>query len=277
MAKCPTAALRRRRYRARTDQQPPALLQGSRQAQSWRVRLLQRPRPAPGFQTRMPSPLMVSPNPPKDTDGRREESGRGGEGATGEIAWVPFGVGRSADGLHRRTAAPMAVCESCDARDGERIRSRELSRTGLARVCGDLRLSGGWVGRRRCRQAGSGMARSRAKARLNFSAQGQRSGRCRVNRRAERVSRPAREKNRRRRVLVVAIRSPRPIRAVQRARLWAIVWTASQAPLAAKRPEGRWFSPTPYLRSRMAFSISAWRRWSASSSSNSPSRSVMKP
>ena len=34
MAKCPTAALRRRRYRARTDQQPPALLQGSRQAQS---------------------------------------------------------------------------------------------------------------------------------------------------------------------------------------------------------------------------------------------------
>ena len=59
------------------------------------------------------------------------------------------------------------------------------------------------------------MARSRARARLNFSAQGQRSGRCRVNRRAERVSRPAREKNRRRRVLVVAIRSPRPIRAVQ--------------------------------------------------------------
>ena len=89
--------------------------------------------------------LRFSPNPPKDTDGRREESGRGGEGATGEIAWVPFGVGRSADGLHRRTGAPMAVCGSCDAGDGERIRSRELSRTGLARVCGDLRLSGGWV------------------------------------------------------------------------------------------------------------------------------------
>ena len=89
--------------------------------------------------------IPLTPNPPKDTDGRREESGRGGEGATGEIAWVPFGVGRSADGLHRRTGAPMAVCGSCDARDGERIRSRELSRTGLARVCGDLRLSGGWV------------------------------------------------------------------------------------------------------------------------------------
>ena len=141
----------------------------------------------------------------------------------------------------------MAVCGSCDARDGERIRSRELSRTGLARVCGDLRLSGGWVGRRRCRQAGSGMARSRGKARLNFSAQGQRSGRCRVNRRAERVSRPAREKNRRRRVLVVAIRSPRPIRAVQRARLWAIVWTASQAPLAAKAARGEMVQPDAVL------------------------------
>ena len=46
---------------------------------------------------------------------------------------------------------------------------------------------------------------------------------------------------------MVAIRSPRPIRAVQRARLWAIVWTASQAPLAAKRPEGRWFSPDAVL------------------------------
>ena len=59
--------------------------------------------------------------------------------------------------------------------------------------------------------------------------------------------------------------------------VWAITCTASQAPLAAKRPDGMWFRPTPYLRSRMAFSISAWRRWSASSSRVSPSRSVMKP
>ena len=100
------------------------------------------------------------------------------------------------------------------------------------------------------RQAGSGIACSRARARLNCSSQGQRRGKCRVNRRAERVSRPARAKNRRRRVLVVTICSPRPSRAVQRARLCAITWAASQAALAAKRPEGRWFSPTPYLRSR---------------------------
>ena len=49
------------------------------------------------------------------------------------------------------------------------------------------------------------MARSRAKARLTFSSQGQRLGRCRVSRRAERVSRPARAKNRRLRVLVVTM------------------------------------------------------------------------
>ena len=88
---------------------------------------------------------MLNPNPPKDTDGRREESGRGGEGATGEIAWVPFGVGRSADGLHRRTGAPMAVCGAAMRGMAREYAAGELSRTGLARVCGDLRLSGGWV------------------------------------------------------------------------------------------------------------------------------------
>ena len=62
------------------------------------------------------------------------------------------------------------------------------------------------------------MACSRARAGLNWGSQGQRRGRCRVRRRAERVRRPARAKNRRRRVLVVTICSPRPSRTVQRAR-----------------------------------------------------------
>ena len=77
------------------------------------------------------------------------------------------------------------------------------------------------------RQAGSGMAFSRAKARLNWVSQGQRRGRCKVRRRAERVIRPTRAKTRRLRVLVITVRSPRPIRAVQRARLCAITCTAS--------------------------------------------------
>ena len=68
-------------------------------------------------------------------------------------------------------------------------------------------------------QAGSGMARSRAMARVNWVSQGQCWGRCRVRRRAERVIRPTRAKTRRLRVLVVTVRSARPMRAVQRARL----------------------------------------------------------
>ena len=136
------------------------------------------------------------------------------------------------------------------------------------RRCSVGRMAGQWE--TGCRQAGDGRARNRARAPLNWFCQGQRWGRCKVRRRAELVSRPAIEKKRRRRVLVVTSCSPRPMRAVQRARFCAITWTASQAALAAKRPEGRWFNPTPYLRSRMAFSISAWRRWSASSSTGLP-------
>ena len=143
----------------------------------------------------------------------------------------------------------MAACSGCGERDGGIGHGKRRSRTGLARVGGDV----GAVADGR-RQAGSGMARSRARARLNWVSQGQRCGRCRVRRRAERVSRPAMAKTRRLRVLVVTICSPRPMRAVQRARLCAITCTASQAPLAAKRPDGMWFSPTPHLRSRMAFS-----------------------
>ena len=170
------------------------------------------------------------------------------------MAWAHGVDGRPAEGLQSPHRAPKALCWSCEARDGERIRSRGLSRPGWREFAGTLgQLQAG-------RQAGNGMARSRARARLNCSSQGQRRGRCKVRRRAERVIRPTRAKTRRLRVLVVTVPSPRPIRAVQWARLCAITWTASQAPLTAKRPDGMWFSPTPYLRSRMAFSISAWRR-----------------
>ena len=33
---------------------------------------------------------VLNPNPPKGTDGRREDS-VGGEGATGDMAWAPLG------------------------------------------------------------------------------------------------------------------------------------------------------------------------------------------
>ena len=83
----------------------------------------------------------------------------------------------------------------------------------LARRLGSPRR----VRRRGCRQEGSGKARSLARALLNWFCQGQPWGRCRVRRRALRVMRPAREKKRRRRVLLVVAGSPRPMRVVQRA------------------------------------------------------------
>ena len=91
------------------------------------------------------------------------------------------------------------------------------------------------------------MARNRARAERNWVSQGQRLGRCSMRRRALRVMRPAREKRRRRRVLVVATVSPRAMRPVQRARLWAMTCTASQAPLAGKRPEGEMIEPHAVL------------------------------
>ena len=115
--------------------------------------------------------------------------------------WVD---GRLGGGLQALLGAPMAAYSGCGEGDGGIGHGKRRSRTGLARVCGDVGLAGGSVADGR-RQAGSGMARSRARARLNCSSQGQRRGRCRVNRRAERVIRPAKAKTRRLRVLVVTI------------------------------------------------------------------------
>ena len=148
-----------------------------------------------------PRPERLIPNPPMG--GVR--TGEGGEGVTGAMIRARIRVdGRLAGGLEALLGAPMAAYSGCGERDGGIGHGKRRSRTGLARVCGDVGLAGGSVADGR-RQAGSGMARSRARARLNCSSQGQRRGRCRVNRRAERVSRPAKAKTRRLRVLVVTI------------------------------------------------------------------------
>ena len=73
-----------------------------------------------------------------------------GEGATGEMAWALGVDGRSADGLQSPHRPPKALCGSCDARDGERIRSR-----GLSRDCGDV----GSVADRECRAKALGFPR----------------------------------------------------------------------------------------------------------------------
>ena len=124
----------------------------------------------------------------------------GGEGVTGAMIrariWV---AGRLGGGLQALLGAPMAAYSGCGERDGGIGHGKRRSRPGWREIAGTLsQLQAG-------RQAGSGMARSRARARLNCSSQGQRRGRCRVNRRAERVIRPAKAKTRRLRVLVVTV------------------------------------------------------------------------
>ena len=169
----------------------------------------------------------------------------------------------------------MAVCGSCDARDGERIRSRELSRTGLARVCGDLRLSGGWVADGAVRPEWNGSQPGQGAAEL-FSPrpairkmQGQPA--CRAGEPSGQGEEPPPE----------GLGGGYPLSQTDPRRPAGQVvghrLDGQPGAVGGEAARGEMVQPTPYLRSRMAFSISAWRRWSASSSSNSPSRSVMKP
>ena len=121
---------------------------------------------------------------------------------------------RSAAVFSRRIGPSMALCGSCDARDGERIRQGTLADRGGTSLRGSWALQAG-------SQAGSGMARSRAMAaELGFPRP--MLGKIRVRRRAERVITVPPGEEPPPEGLVVAIRSPRPMRAVQRARLCAI-------------------------------------------------------
>ena len=156
-----------------------------------------------------------------------------------------------------------------------RGRGERCSRTGLARVCGDVRL-GGW--RVSCGRAPSGWEWNRSQpcqgaTELGFPRpalwQMQGEAACRAGEPSGQGEEPS-PKGLGGRDLLAQTDPRRPAGQVVGHHL-------CQAPLAAKRPDGMWFRPTPYLRSRIAFSISAWRRWSASSSRVSPSRSVMKP
>ena len=74
-------------------------------------------------------------------DGVRKAEG-GGEGATGEIAWVPFGVGRSADGLHRRTGAPMAVCRASGVDGDGNLLLAQPDGSTVTVVAGEVTLQG---------------------------------------------------------------------------------------------------------------------------------------
>ena len=170
------------------------------------------------------------------------------------MAWGLGVDGRPADGLQAPYRAPEALCGSCDARAGERIRSRGLSRTGVARVCGDVGSVAGWPSGREW----NGLQPGQGATELGFPRPAPVEMQSEAARRAGDPSHQSEDP------LPEGLGDHGPLAQTNprrpAGRLCAITWTASQAPLAAKRPDGMWFSPTPYLRSRMAFSTSAWRR-----------------
>ena len=97
---------------------------------------------------------------------------------------------------------------------------------------------------------------------LNWSSHGHALGKCRILLPPDVVMRPGRFNIRVRRVFVVidVASLPRPMRPTQRPRLWAMTLRVIQTALAQKRPDGRWFTPTPYFKSLITSSTTAWRR-----------------
>ena len=135
-----------------------------------------------------------------------------GEGATGEMAWA-LGVDGGRRTVFSRRTGPLrpyagVAMRGMLARSG--LRSRGLSRPGWREIAGTLgQLQAG-------RQAGNGMACSRAKARLNWVSQGVEAPGEMQSEAARRAGDPGgvppeRRPGRRLRVLVITVRSPRPI------------------------------------------------------------------
>ena len=162
----------------------------------------------------------------------------------------PAGVdGRPADGLQSPHRARKALCGSCDARDGERIRSRPWTlATGVARDCGDVGSVAGWPSGREW----NGLQPGQGAAELGFPrpAPGQMQSEA-----ARRAGDPSHQSE-----------DPPP------------EGLGDHGPLAQTNPRrpagqvmrhhlarqgavgGEALEPDAVLRSRMAFSTSAWRR-----------------
>ena len=142
--------------------------------------------------------------------------------------------GRSPRFIRRLSQQPpsLALCGSCDARDGERIRSRGLSRTGVARVCGDVGSVAGWPSGREW----NGLQSGQGAAELSFPrpALGKMQGQ--PTRRAGDPSHQSEDPPPEGLGDHGPLSQTNPRRPA--GRLCATTWTASQAPLAAKRPDG---------------------------------------
>ena len=116
-----------------------------------------------------------------------ESTDRSLKGRAAGLAESSAGVAAFAGRCRGRTGARSRRSARLGGAEGAGARVREACAGMLARASEPGRAVSG-------RQAGSGSARNRARAAAHWPAQGQRFGRCRVQRRAEWVSRPARAK-----------------------------------------------------------------------------------
>ena len=116
-----------------------------------------------------------------------ESTDRSLRGRAAGLAESSAGVAALAGRCRGRTGARSRRSTPLGGAEGAGARVREACAGMLARASEPAGAVSG-------RQAGSGSARNRASAAAHWPAQGQRFGRCRVQRRAEWVSRPARAK-----------------------------------------------------------------------------------
>ena len=211
----------------------------------------------------------------------------GGEGVTGAMIRARIWVdGRLAGGLQALLGAPMAAYSGCGERDGGIGHGKRRSRTGLARVCGDVGLAGESVaGRVPSGREWQGAQSGQGTIELGFPRpalwQSRRLGPaaaipCEVACRAGDPSGQGEEpppEGLGGHHLLAQTDARCPAGEVVGHHLYR-----QPGGVGGEAARGEMVQPHTVLEvSRMAFSISAWRRWSASSSSISPSRSVMKP
>ena len=93
----------------------------------------------------MPVLSRISPNPPMDTDGRREDTGRGVRKLQKRWSGLDSGRREVGGGLQALLGAPMAAYSGCGEGDGGIGHGKRRSRTGLARVGGAFSCRGRWV------------------------------------------------------------------------------------------------------------------------------------
>ena len=147
--------------------------------------------------------------------------------------------GRLAGGLQALLGAPMAACSGCGERDGGIGHGKRRSRTGMARVGGDVQLAGWRVSGRRAPSGSEWNGSQSGQGESGLLSPGPAPGKMQSES-ARRAGKPSGQGEE---------ASPQGLGGCRllsqgdarrpQSQVVAITWTASQAALAGKRPEGR--------------------------------------